>query len=213
MTKRLELQGKKIGRLKVLRRKGSRHGKTLWECKCDCGNIRYVIGSSLMKKNHTTSCGCLHKERTSGAARGLRPHEATYNKLIANQRKYDVDLAFEDFVEFTNTPLCHYCRAPILWKLYCATRYNLDRKDNTLGYSKDNCVVCCLRCNRGKMDLFTYDEWWAMTKCFREKESDERASQISSHQEREVQGDSSSREKVREETGSSDIPAPGEISQ
>jgi hypothetical protein len=152
----------------VLQRVGSRHGRTLWKCKCDCGKTCYVIGSSLMKKNHTTSCGCFQKE-TMRTVNCLRPHEATYNKLIANQRKYIVDLTFEEFLEFTNTSSCHYCTAPIVWQKYCATRYNLDRKDNTRGYSPENCVVCCLRCNRGKMDLFTYDEWWEMTRCFRER--------------------------------------------
>ena len=40
--------------------------------------------------------------------------------------------------------------------------YNgLDRKDNNIGYSLDNCIPACHTCNRMKMDL-SYDEF--MTK-------------------------------------------------
>lgn len=34
----------------------------------------------------------------------------------------------------------------------------IDRKDNSLGYTKDNSVPCCHKCNRAKMDM-KYDEW------------------------------------------------------
>lgn len=31
--------------------------------------------------------------------------------------------------------------------------YNgIDRVDNTKGYTLDNCVTCCINCNRAKMD-------------------------------------------------------------
>ena len=36
----------------------------------------------------------------------------------------------------TEEEKCHYCGAEL-------RGYNLDRKDNTKGYSKENCVVCC----------------------------------------------------------------------
>lgn len=38
-------------------------------------------------------------------------------------------------------------------------RYNgLDRLDNSLGYTKQNCVPCCAVCNRGKNSM-GYNEW------------------------------------------------------
>lgn len=55
----------KFGRLTVLEltdKKKSKHW--LWKCKCDCGNICYVLASSL-KSGRTTSCGCYRKERLS----------------------------------------------------------------------------------------------------------------------------------------------------
>jgi hypothetical protein len=47
--------------------------------------------------------------------------------------------------------------------------YQLDRKDNALGYSVDNCVVCCHRCNDAKSNGYDYEEWYGMTAYFRSK--------------------------------------------
>jgi hypothetical protein len=65
MPAALELTGQRFGRWTVLERAGANnHGKVLWKCQCDCGEIQQVIGSSL--KNRTTkSCGCLNREITS----------------------------------------------------------------------------------------------------------------------------------------------------
>jgi hypothetical protein len=70
---------------------------------------------------------------------------------------------------------CHYCWADIQWVSHNqhggSLRYNLDRADNKYGYTLKNCVVCCPRCNQGKSNSFTYDEWWKMTECFRKEKS------------------------------------------
>lgn len=54
---------KKFGKLTALQRgKTDKFGHIFWICKCDCGNIVEVKGDDLIR-NHTQSCGCLHKER------------------------------------------------------------------------------------------------------------------------------------------------------
>ena len=58
----LELVGRKFGRLVVLRRDGAdaqRHA--LWLCKCRCGELVTVRGTSLTNKV-CRSCGCLSAE-------------------------------------------------------------------------------------------------------------------------------------------------------
>ena len=49
-----------------------------------------------------------------------------------------------------------------------STAYNLDRKDSIKGYTKENCVVCCKRCNRAKSNLFSYEEWLEIGKFIQE---------------------------------------------
>ncbi len=94
----------------------------------------------------------------------LRPFEAMYNTLRANGKKrHRVDtLTYEEFLTFTGTSTCHYCDAEIGWSPFNSHRsrkaYNLDRKDNRVGYAKENCVVCCWRCNLVKGNVLTYEQ-------------------------------------------------------
>ena len=54
-----KLEGKKFGRLTVLEKLNTRkHGKVMWRCKCDCGNI-IDVASDKLKRGYTSSCGCL----------------------------------------------------------------------------------------------------------------------------------------------------------
>jgi hypothetical protein len=171
MTKALDLANQRIGRLVVTARAGTLKpgtpsARSQWICQCDCGVRTILVGTSLTKKNPTKSCGCLHDELVS-ARMSKRPHEAAFNKLKTDSRNFSVDLSYPDFVKFCDTKTCHYCRAAIDWQKHNATRYNLDRKDPSIGYSIENCVVCCSRCNWGKSNRFTYEEWFAMTDVFR----------------------------------------------
>jgi 5-methylcytosine-specific restriction endonuclease McrA len=57
-----DLTGIKFNRLTVLyKTKQDSSGRWYWMCKCDCGNLKEVIGSALPCGN-TKSCGCLQKE-------------------------------------------------------------------------------------------------------------------------------------------------------
>lgn len=58
----IDLTNRRFGRLLVIGRTDKpKKGRYLWVCKCDCGNITEVQGSSLLQ-NLTKSCGCLRKE-------------------------------------------------------------------------------------------------------------------------------------------------------
>lgn len=58
---KLSLLGKRFGRLQVRSFAGTKAGRTLWECVCDCGSIVITVGT-WMKRGHTRSCGCLAGE-------------------------------------------------------------------------------------------------------------------------------------------------------
>lgn len=62
----IDLTGKKIGRLTVLKRiddyvQPSGRRRAMWLCRCDCGNTTTVLGDSL-KSGATKSCGCWKKD-------------------------------------------------------------------------------------------------------------------------------------------------------
>lgn len=63
MSRLIDLTGMRFGRLEVVSRaENCNDGAVRWNCVCDCGNTRIVSGSNL-KKGHTTSCGCLRREK------------------------------------------------------------------------------------------------------------------------------------------------------
>jgi len=71
---RLELSGKRFGRLYAVRATDARaNGFVLWLCFCDCGHRCYVR-STYLTNGTTRSCGCLRRERLSDS------HKAGGNK-------------------------------------------------------------------------------------------------------------------------------------
>lgn len=70
---RLELTGRRFGRLVVLARAvaGSR---SYWTCRCDCGVETTVRGSDLTRwePDRALSCGCARRERMARLGRERR---------------------------------------------------------------------------------------------------------------------------------------------
>lgn len=62
-----DLEGRKFGRLLVIRNTGRKQGThAIFLCRCDCGNLIEIINSNIIRGN-TKSCGCLMKDRASEA--------------------------------------------------------------------------------------------------------------------------------------------------
>lgn len=61
---RIDLKGKKFGRLVVLEYAYTENKNAYWKCKCACGNA-VTIRSNSLRTGNTKSCGCLHKESVS----------------------------------------------------------------------------------------------------------------------------------------------------
>lgn len=158
----IDLTGRTFGDWEVLyfdSRCGSVTNRdNLWWCRCVCGTTRAVSGRNL-RNGGSLGCGCTKKGLR------LRPFEALYNCLWSVSRKLgrSTDITYDEFLGFVDIKHCHYCDDQITWSEFCVNKngnhYNLDRKDNSLGYTTDNCVVCCTRCNRAKSNHFTYEEW------------------------------------------------------
>lgn len=69
MGKKIDLTGKRFGRLVVLEQAGKTdRGAYLWLCQCDCGNTTVTKSGNLIS-GHTKGCGCLRGKRGHTPAR------------------------------------------------------------------------------------------------------------------------------------------------
>lgn len=77
MPPKLQLVGRRFGRLLVREHAGtSKHGHSLWQCDCDCGN-QAVADSTILRSGNKSSCGCLRKESARerlAVVRATLPH-------------------------------------------------------------------------------------------------------------------------------------------
>lgn len=72
-----DMEGREIGRLKVLCRSDRKSKNPYWYCLCSCGALA-EIRSDLLAKKTTKSCGCFRRERVTdhGATAGGRTTRA-----------------------------------------------------------------------------------------------------------------------------------------
>ena len=103
-----------------------------------------------------------------------RPYGIIFNRVKwnANRKKQEISLTYEEFLEFTKINECVYCESTVEWVKYAhhgnqALSYNLDRKDASIGYTKENCVVCCRICNWAKNSLFSHEEFLIIGKAIK----------------------------------------------
>lgn len=174
MSKRLELTGKKFGRLNVVHYSKTDKG---WICNCDCGNC-VTINTNNLTSGKSKSCGCLRKEIT--AKRMKQQNHANKKKVgegsmscLINRYKFDAkkrelewNLTREQFKLLTSSD-CVYCGVKPS-RIIKGARSNgeylfngIDRIDSNLGYIPTNTVSCCEKCNYAKreMSFNEFKEW------------------------------------------------------
>jgi len=87
------------------------------------------------------------------------PYQSLQNKLNRMQhRSISKNLEFTlDILTLANLqtdPICYYCGI----KIDQPKQLHIDRKNNKIGYTKENCVASCEVCNRTKNEYFTSEE-------------------------------------------------------
>lgn len=125
----------------------------------DCPHTLSVGAAPCQLKRATGYCTSCHRKK--------RPYGVIFNKIIENAKQKNIPnyLTYTQFLEFTKINKCVYCEETVEWMEHVPANYrgksgyNLDRKDSSKGYSKENCVVCCKICNWSKNELFSHEEF------------------------------------------------------
>lgn len=175
MPAKINYSGQKYGHLTLLSysRPGGAQVGAYWLTKCDCGEVKEVIAKDIVKGRIKTCGKCqyhrdliqkgtdesrkksmAYRKSPSGMEIGHRHLYKTYCENAAH-RGYSWNLSQEDFLKLTKGN-CHYCNTPPSKEFKRQGRryyilYNgIDRVDNSLGYTLQNCVSCCTDCRRMK---------------------------------------------------------------
>ena len=160
---RLDLKGRRFGRLTVLDEAGRdqwRH--LLWKCKCDCGAIRLVTQWNLVA-GITVSCGCYAKDR---ASKQLKQHGLSSNRFFETwtsmmKRCYNPNCS--GYYRYGGRGICvcdewHDVKTFIDW---CESQnppenMQIDRIDNDGNYSPDNCRFVTIKENNNNRSSCMY---------------------------------------------------------
>lgn len=162
-----DLTGQKFGKLTVLHRANDRidpngEHKTVWHCKCDCGNEKDITRSALIS-GASRSCGCLKTENVRSINKELRQYDSNGN-LIGRmcsccKRMLSIDNYYKDSTApdgISNT--CKYCNAHSLQGRYWRYKRNATIRDLNFELTLDefNTITeqpCCY-CGEYNNDYF-----------------------------------------------------------
>ena len=172
MGKFIDLTGQKFGRLIVVEKaekpKNVKNKETYWKCYCDCGNKKIINGRSI-RTGHSTSCGCFNIENKKNIDKlkkiGFNNRKGvitlynqvywhTYNNAKKRNLFFDIDKKF--CYQICSKP-CFFCNQLDKRRNKDTGEFfncnGIDRINNQIGYTKENCVPCCFICNRAKNTL------------------------------------------------------------
>ncbi len=154
--------GKRYGKLLVTNRAANVSGSSAayWNCTCDCGVSLRVLGIKL-RRGKARSCGCAIRLPQFAAAINHLVHRYA---SAAIKRGLEFSLTRDECIKLFSSS-CYYCvveaKKPYLpagCKMNGTLMYNgIDRVDNSGGYTTDNCVSCCSKCNYAKGRLTIED--------------------------------------------------------
>ena len=145
-----DLTGNRFGKLVVLEQDKTKESRqSYWICKCDCGNIKSVCGTSL-KSGKQISCGCIRHERLKLGSKALTKHGGTKTRLyriyrgIIDRTEYPSNIGYENYGA-RGIKMCAEWRNNFAafrdWALShgYSDDLSIDRIDNNKGYEPGNC--------------------------------------------------------------------------
>lgn len=163
--KAVNLEGQKFGKLLVLKLVKV-PGRRSWNCLCDCGRHTTECARTLTRKDSNALRAC-SSCRSSASKKRKPSKDVLLNRLYwlyvnsAKHRGIKFDLEYDDVLVVIQLP-CHYC-GRIGVRQYSKKGVGvidvngMDRKDSSVGYTKNNILPCCSTCNYMKHKLSYID--------------------------------------------------------
>ncbi len=145
LTKFPEMKGAKFGRLVAEECLGRIKRKTIWRCRCDCGELVQVEQFNLRKGN-VRSCGCYRRERAveTNTTHGWASHRIciVWHGMIARCTNPKSD-SFEHYGG-RGISVCERWKESLQafiddMGLPPSKRHSIDRVDNSGNYEPGNC--------------------------------------------------------------------------
>jgi hypothetical protein len=139
----IDISGKRFGRLVVLHRVGTKRGQADWTCQCDCGKKRTIVSLHL-RDGRATSCGCLHRERLVESAKTHGMSNTGEYKIWKGMIRRCTDKKCKTYPDYGGRGITVDKRWMSMSAFYedmgrRQPGMTIGRKNNDLGYSKDNC--------------------------------------------------------------------------
>lgn len=149
MRRTESLVGRKFFRLDVISEGGpTQSGMRRYNCRCDCGNQRLVIGADL-KRGHAKSCGCLQREKASISGQKNTTHGLSKTKEYTSWRNMISRCHKPEhprFYDYGGRGITVCDRWRNSFENFLAdmgkkptAKHQIERKENNKGYSPDNC--------------------------------------------------------------------------
>ena len=135
-------------------KKNPRHTRYFVQCK-KCGKIFSRRASVIRNSLTSIQCSNCRKTRNNKPLNVIKYKEYCYYRSGAKARNLEWNLTEEQFANLINQN-CHYCgetpskRQTVSYKDEYELVNGIDRIDSSKGYTIDNCVPCCSKCNTMK---------------------------------------------------------------
>lgn len=149
---RIDLTGKRFGRLSVINSADLNHNNQLrWHCKCDCGQFVDVVGMSL-RNGDTTSCGCarrdiMRKTHTKHGAYISRSRRERLYNIYSDMKQRCYDTSSKPYKDYGGRGILiceEWLNDYSLFRSWAISHgyhsdLTIDRINNDKGYSPENC--------------------------------------------------------------------------